>query len=115
MFNNYLDTNKQLKFENASSCSLMLSKSGASSCFKDKVRQHFLNNRKLSRESGSNPAILGSFVTSLGGRGGTQIPNLGGTPSTSGLPIATTSSFTANERGGLMRRDTLQTGPDGQS
>ena len=31
IFNNYIETNKQLKFDNMSSCSLMLSKSGASS------------------------------------------------------------------------------------
>ena len=41
LFNNYGGTKKQLKFDNVSSCSLMLSKSGASSTVKDQVVRKF--------------------------------------------------------------------------
>ena len=41
LFNNYTETNKRLKFDNMSSCSLLLSKSGASTSLKDQVRLKF--------------------------------------------------------------------------
>ena len=97
IFNNYGDTQKRLKFEDTNSCSLMLSKSGASSTAKgQKSKQHGLTgtSRQFSRESSTVPLIMKSFVSTdnlkNGGGGGT-------TTSAGGAgPIITSSSFTVN-------------------
>jgi len=68
-------TNRQLKFDNASSCSLMLSKSGASSTIKEsnflaKSKNNinkFAKMQRFQRESScsSNPQILQSFASTF--------------------------------------------------
>ena len=83
IFNNYQGTKKQLKFDNMSSCSLMLSKSGAST-IKEKSKHQFRTNKQFNRDS-SIPTITRSFVSTGNNVGGYL-----------GAPIVTTSSIRQN-------------------